>query len=80
MTKEHQHVESLEEMVFKKRNKAYGAYFLRKKYKKYMTISLIISFFIMAGIVAYPIITAVVTQGRILKEDKSVGAQMMDIP
>lgn len=75
MTEKHQHVESLEEMVFKNRNKTYGAYMLRKRYKKYIIVSTIIAFFVMAGIVAYPIITAVVNKGRILKEEMSVGAE-----
>jgi len=80
MTAKHQSVESLEEMVFKNRNKTYGAYMLRKKYKKYMITSMIVAILVMAGIVAYPIITAVVTQGRIIKEELSVGAEMLDIP
>ena len=80
MTAKHQTVESLEEMVFKNRNKTYGAYMLRKKYKKYMITSMIVAILVMAGIVAYPIITAVVTQGRIVKEELSVGAEMLDIP
>ncbi len=80
MTAKHQRVESLQEMVFKNRNKDYGAYMLRKKYKKYMIVSLIIAVLVMVGVVAYPIITAVVTKGRILKQELSVGAEMMDIP
>ncbi|MBL7137912.1 MAG: energy transducer TonB [Bacteroidales bacterium] len=80
MTVKHEPVESLEEMVFKNRNKAYGAYMLRKKYKKYIIISMIVAMLVMAGVVAYPIITAVVTKGRILKEEMSVGAEMLDIP
>lgn len=80
MTKEHQNVESLEEIVFKNRNKEYGAYYLRKNYRKYMTASLIIAFVVMSAVVAYPIITAVVNKGRLIKEEKSVGAQMLDIP
>ena len=80
MTAKHQRVESLQEMVFKNRNKDYGAYMLRKKYKKYMIVSLIIAVLVMVGVVAYPIITAVVTKGRILKQELSVGAEMIDIP
>lgn len=80
MTAKHQRVESLQEMVFKNRNKDYGAYMLRKKYKKYMIVSLTIAVLVMIGVVAYPIITAVVTKGRILKQELSVGAEMMDIP
>ena len=80
MTPTHERVESLEEMVFRNRNKTYGAYMLRKKYKKYIIISMIFSIVIMGAIVAYPIITAVVNKGNILEEEMSVGAEMLDIP
>ena len=36
---ETEHVESLDELVFKHKNKVYGAYILRKKYQKYLAIS-----------------------------------------
>ncbi|MBN1200152.1 MAG: hypothetical protein JXA23_12425, partial [Bacteroidales bacterium] len=80
MTPHRDHAESLEEMVFRNRNKTYGAYMLRKKYKKYIIVSMIFSFLVMAGVVAYPIITAVVNEGKILKEEMNVGAEMLDIP
>jgi len=80
MTAKHQRVESLEEMVFKNRNKAYGAYVLRMKYRKYIVISMAVAILVMVAAVAYPLITAVVTQGKIIKEELSVSAEMLDIP
>jgi hypothetical protein len=47
--------ESMEEIVFAKRNKEYGAYDLRKKYAKYMLLSFLIALFIVAGGLAKPI-------------------------
>ena len=38
MAIEKQRVESLEEIVFKNRNKEYGSYVLRKKYRRNLTI------------------------------------------
>jgi periplasmic protein TonB len=80
MAIEKQHVESLEEMVFKNRNKDYGAYFLRKKYRKYTTLSLIIGILFIGAAVAYPVIAAIITKNRIIKEEKAVETEMLDIP
>ena len=52
------HVESLEEMVFRNKNKLYGAYSLRKKYNKYLFLSLIMAFFLMLSGLAYPVIAS----------------------
>ena len=50
--------ESLEEIVFRHRNRAYGACQLRREYRKYVTIALIIALFIATGAVSYPLVTA----------------------
>lgn len=47
-------VEPLEEIVFRDRNKEYGAYFLRKVYKKYTSRSLLISLGILLICVLLP--------------------------
>lgn len=80
MTMVNQRIESLEEMVFKTRNKDYGAYVLRKKYRKYTTISLIIGIFAIGAAVAYPVIAAYINKSRIIKEVNTVGAEMLNIP
>ena len=80
MTKENQRIESLEEMVFKSRNKDYGAYVLRKKYQKYTLISLLIGIFVIGAAVAYPVIAAYITKSRIIKENTTVGVEMLNIP
>ncbi len=74
------YVESLEEMVFKNRNKAYGSYFLRKKYRKYLTISMIAGIIIFGVAVAYPLIDAYVNKAKYVKEkEKVVGVTMEDL-
>jgi periplasmic protein TonB len=60
-----EHVETLEEMVFRNKNKSYGAYSLRKKYTKYLTLSLVISFFIMLSGLTYPVIANFLTHRTI---------------
>jgi periplasmic protein TonB len=80
MAIENQRVESLEEIVFKTRNKEYGAYVLRNKYRKYTTIAMIMAIFIIGAVVAYPVIAAYINKSRIIKENKSVETEMLDIP
>jgi periplasmic protein TonB len=80
MAKEREYVESLEDMVFKGRNQEYGAYVLRKKYKKYMTISMIIALIILIGGVAYPVIASYISKNKIIKEDKSVETEILNAP
>lgn len=74
------YVESLEEMVFKNRNKAYGSYFLRKKYRKYLTISMIAGILIFGVAVAYPLINAYLNKEKLVKEkEKVVGVTMENL-
>jgi protein TonB len=80
MTKEKQRVESLEEIVFKTRNKDYGAYVLGKKYQKYTLIALVIGIFTIGGVVAYPVISAMLSKNRIIKENTTVGVEMLNVP
>ncbi|MCX7987393.1 MAG: energy transducer TonB [Bacteroidales bacterium] len=51
-------INSLDDIVFEHRNKDYGVYQLRKKYKKYLLIGFAIAFLIFSGAVAYPLIEA----------------------
>jgi protein TonB len=67
MTNEKQYVESLEEIVFENRNKEYGSYQLRKKYKKYVLISLAIALFLFGIVIAYPLIKSILEQGKLGK-------------
>lgn len=80
MAIEKQRVEPLDEIVFQNRNKAYGSYVLRKKYRKHVTISLIMGLLILSVAVAYPLITAYMSQNKLIKEkEKEVGVEMKDI-
>lgn len=69
--------ESLDEIVFKERNKEYGAYYLRKVYKKYTTRSLLISlgFLLLAVLVPF----FIYQQARSVNVEKSVAAEFTNI-
>ena len=56
-------VESLEEIVFKDRNKQYGAYYLRKQYSNHILISLLIAVFFVGSALTYPLITSHTQKG-----------------
>jgi protein TonB len=80
MAKNTEYVESLEEMVFKGRNQEYGAYVLRRKYKKHVTISMIIALILLIGGVAYPVISSYISKNRIIKDEKSVETEILNAP
>ena len=80
MAKEKEYVESLEEMVFKGRNQAYGAYVLRKRYKKHVTVAMIITLILLIVAVAYPVIASYISKSRIIKEEKSVETEILNAP
>lgn len=75
-----QQFEPMVEMVFKNRNKAYGAYVLRKKYKKYVIIATIISFIMIGAAVAYPVIASYLNKNKLIREEKSVETEMLNMP
>lgn len=80
MTKEMQYVEPMDDIVFKGRNQEYGSYFLRKKYRRFLTISLILGFLVVGGVVAYPLVTALINKSRLIREkEKEVVASMEKI-
>jgi periplasmic protein TonB len=56
MLKEKKYFQSLDDLAFEGRNKAYGSYLLRKKYFKYVLSSLIISILILLLLVGIPFV------------------------
>ena len=61
-------VGSMEELVFSKRNKLYGAYDLRKKYGKHVLIAFFISLFILGCAISKPIYEAYRMRGKLQKK------------
>ena len=73
-------VESLLEIVFKKRNRTYGAYVLRKKYGKNLIISMITALFILTGLFSYPVIASYINKTRLTDSERIVGVDVMNAP
>ncbi len=71
---------TIDEIVFEKRNKEYGAFFLRKTYNKYVTRALIIS--VVTILLATIIPFIIFKEARSINVDKNVGAEFanMDAP
>ena len=80
MAPEKEYVEPLEEIVFRNRNKEYGAYVLRKKYKKSVSISLIIALILIGAAAAYPVIATILNKKKYVFENRDVSAEMMAKP
>lgn len=71
---------SFEEIVFSNRNKEYGAYFLRKKYKKYLLVAFFLSFMIVASAVIVPLINSYYNKNKHRKQiEKTVSVVLEDI-
>jgi protein TonB len=68
---------NLDEIVFRNRNKEYGAYELRKKYSKFVTRSLIISIAVLLVGVLIPFF--IFKQTYSANQDQEVAVDMMDM-
>jgi protein TonB len=70
---------TLEEIVFEKRNKEYGAYVLRKKFVKFLLIAFLISLFSIGGGVLVPYIEALNNKGKKIELVKNTVVSMENI-
>ncbi len=56
--------ESFDDIVFEGRNKEYGAFYMRKKYNKYVFIAFLIAFFVVATAAVVPLIESYYNKER----------------
>lgn len=71
---------NLDEIVFQKRNKEYGAYWLRKRYKRVVIVAFLFSFVIISSVVVYPLIEAYRHRNDVNNKDvKSVKAELVNM-
>ena len=77
MTNQKVMFEAMDEIVFERRNKLYGAYYLRKLYNKHVTRALLISIAIMLVGLAYPLVSSYYALRRAKYIEKSVSAEML---
>lgn len=82
MTKEKVIAPPMDEIVFERRNKLYGAYDLRRLYNKHLTRSTLIAIAILIAGVAYPLISSYYAQARAKYIEKTASAEFitMDKP
>jgi protein TonB len=68
---------SMDDIVFEGRNKEYGAYYLRKRYKRFATIAFFVAFIGIAAAVVSPVIAAYQNKNKIARKfEKNVVMEM----
>lgn len=71
---------SHDDIVFEHRNKEYGAYDMRKKYKRYLLFGFFISFFIVGTAVVVPLIKSYYNKNnKVVRVDKTTTVIMEDL-
>lgn len=70
---------TLEDIVFEHRNREYGSYALRKKYRRYLLIAFIISLFGISTAVAVPFIKAYMNKERSIVLVKETVAELQNV-
>ncbi|HOF21198.1 MAG TPA: energy transducer TonB [Bacteroidales bacterium] len=76
MAKEKIKAPAFDDIVFEHRNKAYGAYSLRKKYKRNLLISLLLGLLILSTAIITPYLNAKAAESKAQKSERQVEIQM----
>ncbi|UOQ73786.1 hypothetical protein [Hymenobacter cellulosilyticus] len=72
---------SFNDIVFEGRNKAYGAYVLRRLYNKHVTRALLIAVALLALMVSFPLIARMFAKDEVVKDDKMLKVnELMEAP
>jgi periplasmic protein TonB len=79
MTQEKVIAPPMDEIVFERRNKLYGAYDLRRLYNKHVTRALLMSVAILIAGLAYPLISSYYAQARSKYIEKTVSVEMSNM-
>jgi protein TonB len=79
MTKQEVYAAPMDEIVFERRNKTYGAYILRKLYNKHMTRAVILAIIILLAGLAYPLASSYYAQKRAGYIEKAASAEFLDM-
>lgn len=70
----------MDEIVFEKRNKSYGAYILRKMYNKQLNKALLLSVAILLAGLAYPLVDSYKSKGVFQIGGDTVEIDLLDLP
>jgi len=79
MEKDLTNIHSFDDLVFENRNKEYGAYKIRKKYKRTVLWAMLVGVIIMCTAIITPYVMASVSQRREQKVEKAVEAKMENL-
>lgn len=79
MAKEKINAPAFDDIVFKERNKEYGAYKLRKRYNRNVTIALLIGILIIATAIITPYINAKALEKRERRKERQVEIKMENL-
>lgn len=79
MTNQKEYIPPLDEIVFEHRNKTYGAYVMRKLYKKHVTRALFLSIAILIAGMVYPLVSSYYAQRRAKYIEKTASAEFIDL-
>ena len=63
----------MEELLFKNKNKLYGAYLLRRNYNKQLLVALLIGLFVILSAVSYPLVAAYLNPNHFIHAGTNVG-------
>ena len=82
MAKDNMNVPAFDDIVFKARNKEYGAYKLRKKYNRTVMVALLIGVFIIATAIITPYLSAkaAVNKGKRAERQVEIKLENLDAP
>ncbi len=79
MTKQKVDVAPMDEIVFERRNKTYGAYILRKLYTAHMNRALLLAIAILLAGLAYPLASSFYAHKRAGYVEKAASAEFLDM-
>ena len=79
MAKETQKAPAFDDIVFEERNKEYGAYKLRKRYNRNMSIALLIGVLIISTAIITPYINAKAAENRSKRAERQVEIKMENL-
>ncbi|GAB3240562.1 energy transducer TonB [Hymenobacter seoulensis] len=71
---------SLDDIVFEGRNKAYGAYVIRRVYGKHVTRAVLIAIAIFAVMIAFPLVARMMKKEEVVVDDKMLKVNQLEAP
>jgi len=71
---------SLDDIVFEGRNKAYGAYVIRRVYGKHVTRAVLIAIAVFALLIAFPLVARMMKKEEVVVDDKMLTVNTLEAP